>query len=50
MLKLEIPNSKEKIIKYIKALKYQLTQDTRDIDREIHEQVLKLLEEALKTI
>ena len=36
MLKVEIPNSKEKIVKQILALEWQLTQDSNDIDREIH--------------
>lgn len=54
MLEIEIPNSEEKIIKYIKALKYQLIQDKREldkqIDKQIHLEALKCLEKALKTI
>ncbi|AQS09651.1 hypothetical protein CLOBY_17820 [Clostridium saccharobutylicum] len=50
MLKIEIPKSKEKIKGQIEALKYQLTQDSRNIDKQIHEQALKRLEEAFKTI
>lgn len=50
MLEIEIPESREKIIKCIKALKYQLTQDKRQVDKEIHEQALNRLEEALKEI
>ncbi|OOM14254.1 hypothetical protein [Clostridium saccharobutylicum] len=50
MLEIEIPNSEEKIIKYIKALKYQLIQDKRELDKQIHLEALKCLEKALKTI
>lgn len=48
MLKIEIPEDKEKIKKYIKALKWQITQDIRKEDKEIHQQALKDLEAALK--
>lgn len=48
MLELCIPDSKEKIIKQIKALKWQLERDTRDIDKEIHSHALKSLEKALE--
>lgn len=50
MLEIVIPDSKEKIIKYIKALKWQLTQDTREIDKQIHSQALERLEKACKAI
>ena len=48
MLKVEIPENKEKIIKQIKALEYQLERDTNATDRKIHEQALRDLKEALK--
>ena len=46
--KVQIPKDKAKIKQQIKALKYQITQDTREEDKRIHEQALKDLEEALK--
>lgn len=48
MLEICIPDSKEKIISQIKALKYLLKQDTRNIDKEIHSNALKSLERALE--
>jgi hypothetical protein len=48
MLKVEIPKNKEKLIKQIEALKYQLTQDTREMDRKIHKEALEDSEKALK--
>lgn len=50
MLEIEIPKSKEKIIKYIKALKWQITQDTRQEDKEIHEQALRSLHKSIVRI
>lgn len=47
MLKVEIPNDKNKIIKQIKALEYQLTQDINEKDRKIHQQALEDLRKAL---
>lgn len=44
--KVQIPKDKSKIKQQINALKYQLTQDTREDDKKIHEQALKDLEEA----
>lgn len=48
MLEICIPDSKEKIISQIKALKYLLKQDTRKQDKEIHSNALKSLERALE--
>ena len=45
---IQIPKDKNKIKQLIKALKYQLTQDTKEEDKKIHEQALNDLEEALK--
>lgn len=45
--KVQVPKDKAKIKQQIEALKYQLTQDTREEDKRIHEQALKDLEEAL---
>ena len=45
---IQIPKDKNKIKQQIKALKYQLTQDTREEDKKIHQQALNDLEEALK--
>ena len=46
-LKVCIPKDKDRIEKQIKALKWQLTQDTNDKDKEIHTMALKSLEQAL---
>jgi hypothetical protein len=48
MLKVEIPKTKERLIRQIEALKYQLTQDTREEDRKIHQEALEDSEKALK--
>jgi hypothetical protein len=44
----EVPKDKAKIQRQITALEWQLTQDTNDIDREIHLQALKSLKESDK--
>ena len=44
----QIPKDKNKTKQLIEALKYQLTQDTREEDKIIHEQALKDLQESLK--
>lgn len=48
MLKLEIPENKDKIKRQIEALKYRLTQDTREEDKIIHQQAIRDLEKALR--
>ena len=44
MLKVEIPNSLDKLTQQIEALKYLIANDTNDKDREIHKQALADLE------
>lgn len=46
-LKVCIPKDKDRIEKQIKTLKWQLTQDTNDKDKEIHMMAIKSLEQAL---
>lgn len=48
MLKVCIPKDQDRIKRQIKALKWQLTQDTNDNDKEIHLQAIKSLELALR--
>ncbi len=48
MLKVCIPKDQDRIKRQIKALKWQLTQDTNDKDKEIHLNAIKSLELALK--
>lgn len=50
MLKIVVPDSKKKIKRQIEALKYQLTQDTREEDKRIHEQAIKDLEKTYNAI
>ena len=45
---IQIPKDKAKMKQQIKALEYQITQDTREEDKVIHKQALKDLEETLK--
>jgi hypothetical protein len=47
MLEIVVPKDRTRLEKQIKALKYVLTIDKREIDREIHTQALKDLEKAL---
>ena len=47
MLKVVIPQDKDKIKKQIQALEWQITQDTDRKDRKIHLQALKALKQAL---
>ncbi|MGJ7044622.1 hypothetical protein [Thermoanaerobacterium thermosulfurigenes] len=48
MLKVVIPENREKIQRQIQALEWQLTQDTDEKSREIHQQALETLKNALK--
>lgn len=50
MLKVEIPESKDKIEKQILALEYQLTQDRNEKDIEIHREALHDLRMALNKV
>lgn len=50
MLNVVIPTDKTTLERQIKALKYALKQDTREIDKQIHSDALERLEEALKAI
>lgn len=47
-IKISVPNDKTKIQQQIKALKYQITHDTNEKDKEIHKQALKELEKVLE--
>lgn len=47
MLEITIPDSKEKILKTITALEWQLQRDTNQKDIDIHTQALKRLKMAL---
>lgn len=47
MIKVVIPDSKDKIIKQIAALEWQIQQDTNSKDKTIHSQALKDLQERL---
>lgn len=48
MIKVQIPDSKEKIEKQIIALEYQLEQDTNNEDIKIHQLALHDLRKALE--
>lgn len=48
MLKVCIPVPKEKIQKQIEALKYVLSHDINEKDKEIHADAIELLEKALQ--
>lgn len=47
MLKVQIPKNEEQIKKQIRALNFQLTQDTTEKDKKIHQQAIYDLESAL---
>ena len=47
-LSVVILNSREKIVKQIEALEYQITIDKSELDRKIHLQAIKELKESLK--
>ena len=46
--KIQIPESREKIIRQINALETMIKEDTNDRDRYIHETALNDLQQALK--
>jgi hypothetical protein len=46
MLEVVIPDSKEKLLKQIKALKYVLEHNTSDKDKQVHSEALEHLEKA----
>ncbi|MDI3478626.1 MAG: hypothetical protein PWQ59_2151 [Thermoanaerobacterium sp.] len=48
MLKVVIPSNQDKIKRQIEALEWQITQDTDEKSRRIHEEVLEALGNALK--
>lgn len=48
MLKVEIPKTKERLIRQIEGLKYLIENDTREEDRKIHQEALVDSEKALK--
>lgn len=47
MLKVEIPNSRIKIERQIEALEYLFSIDTREKDKQIHQQAITDLKKAL---
>lgn len=46
MLRVESPKDRKKLEQQIAALKYQISADTNETDREIHEYALRELEKA----
>ena len=44
MLKVEVPKDKKKLEQQIAALRYQISIDTNETDRKIHEEALWVLE------
>ena len=50
MLEVVIPKDRITLERQIKALKYALDNDTRDVDKQIHSEALERLEKALKAI
>ncbi len=44
MLRVEVPKDKKKLEQQIAALKYQVSIDTNEMDRKIHEEALRVLE------
>jgi len=46
--KIQIPESKEKIMRQINALETMIKEDTNDYDRHVHETALNDLQKALK--
>ena len=47
MLEIVIPQDKNILERQIKALKYALENDTREVDKQIHLEALERLEKAL---
>ena len=47
MLEIVIPTDRTTLERQIKALKYALEHDTREVDKQIHSQALERLEKAL---
>ena len=47
MLEIVIPTDKKTLERQIKALKYVLKNDTREVDKQIHLEALERLEKAL---
>lgn len=48
ILKVEIPKDKNKLLKQIQALEWQIKQDTDPKDKVIHQEALKDLKTALR--
>jgi hypothetical protein len=48
LLSLQLPSDIKKLQKQKEALEWQLTQDTNEKDRIIHEQALKVITKALQ--
>lgn len=48
MLQVEVPKDRKKLERQICALKYQISADTNETDRKIHEEVLRVLEKVLE--
>lgn len=46
MLKVEIPKDRKKLEHQIEALRYQISVDTNEEDKRIHEEALRSLEAA----
>ena len=46
--KVEIPKDKDKLLKQIQALEWQIEQDTNPKDKVIHQEALKDLKKALR--
>lgn len=46
-LKVEMSNNRNKLKRQIEALEWQLTQDTRDEDRRIHQDALDAIKKRL---
>ena len=44
MLRVEVPKDKKKLEQQIAALRYQISIDTNETDRKIHEEALRTLE------
>lgn len=50
MLRVEVPKDKKKLEQQIAALRYQISIDTNETDRKIHEEALKALEKKLEGV
>jgi DNA-binding NarL/FixJ family response regulator len=50
LIKISIPESKEKILKQITALEHLINQDASEKDKNIHGQALEALKEGLKAL